>query len=554
MSICGQKDSDSKKPARVCRVSPSSQVPAGDDQYKVEWTTADLALLRELEADDARLPPDAPRALLSVRLSVFTDETTSPARQELDLRLMARERGHRVAGVASDLNVSATKKPPWKRPQLGDWLGNRTPEFDAIFFWKLDRFIRRMSDLHRMISWCQKYQKNLVSRDSQQDKIDLDTPVGQLLATFFGYVAEIEAANTRARVESLWDYTKTQSDWKIGKPPYGYRTQKLGDARTLVPDEKQVRALHAARDMLVSDGVSMRQAVRDLASQGLMSEGLTVATLARRLRNPALLGYRVEEEKGAGYRRSKLVYDRDGAPITVATEPIFTESEFQEIQSALDKRRKGQPARQPGGATKFLGVLKCDTCESGMTVQNFTNKSGRYSYLRCQKCPSGGLGAPNPDAVYASLATTVLNTLGDRQVERREYARGEAREAETLQEQILYYMRELAPGGRYARTSFTLKQGQETYDRLVAQYEAMDPDLLEDRWVYVSTGETFRQRWDEGGIDGMADDLVRAGIDCLVTRTKVPGARAPQVSLRLRLPEDVQDRLLLREDEFAPGF
>ncbi len=83
-----------------------------------EWSEADLALLRQLKKTEALLPDDAPRALLSVRLSVLTDDTTSPVRQELDLRLLARERGCRVVGVASDLNVSATKVPPWKRKEL----------------------------------------------------------------------------------------------------------------------------------------------------------------------------------------------------------------------------------------------------------------------------------------------------------------------------------------------------------------------------------------------------------------------------------------------------
>ncbi|CAL9548445.1 hypothetical protein SUDANB130_04380 [Streptomyces sp. enrichment culture] len=122
-------------------------------QYSVdaEWSEADLALLQELKKAEALLPDDAPRALLSVRLSVLTDDTTSPVRQELDLRMLARKRGCRVVGVASDLNVSATKVPPWKRKELGDWLNNRAPEFDEILFWKLDRFVRRLSDLSTMI-------------------------------------------------------------------------------------------------------------------------------------------------------------------------------------------------------------------------------------------------------------------------------------------------------------------------------------------------------------------------------------------------------------------
>ncbi|MGH1555155.1 recombinase family protein [Streptomyces sp. L7] len=137
---------------------------------------------------------------------MLTDDTTSPVRQELDLRILARERGCRVVGVASDLNVSATKVPPWKRKQLGDWLNNRAPEFDVLLFWKLDRFVRRLTDLSTMIDWCLKYGKNLISKN---DSIDLTTTAGKIMVTIIGGIAEIEATNTSTRVASLWEYAKT---------------------------------------------------------------------------------------------------------------------------------------------------------------------------------------------------------------------------------------------------------------------------------------------------------------------------------------------------------
>jgi DNA invertase Pin-like site-specific DNA recombinase len=190
---------------------------------KAEWTKADAALLEELANAEAQLPGDAPRALLSIRLSVLRAETTSPIRQELDLRLLARDLGFRVVGVASDLNVSATKVPPWRRQELGDWLNNRMPEFDALLFWKLDRFVRRLSDLSTMIDWCLRYGKNLVSKC---ESIDLTTPTGRAMVEIIGGIAEVEAACVSTRVASLWDYTKTQSAWLVGKPAYGYVTDE----------------------------------------------------------------------------------------------------------------------------------------------------------------------------------------------------------------------------------------------------------------------------------------------------------------------------------------
>ncbi|MCQ4081921.1 recombinase family protein [Streptomyces sp. RB6PN25] len=521
---------------------------------ETEWTEADLALLEELKSAEALLPQDAPRALLSVRLSVLTEDTTSPVRQELDLRLLARDMGCRVVGVASDLNVSATRVPPWKRKELGDWLNNRSPEFDVLLFWKLDRFIRRLSDLSTMIDWCLEYGKNLVSKN---DSIDLTTTAGKIMVTIVGGIAEIEAANTSTRVASLWDYAKTQGEWLVGKPAYGYVTTEDESGKVALSiDEDAYRALHWCRRAAMREkSASARRMVKVLVRAGLCGPGLTASTLLRRLKNPALMGYRVEEDKNGGQRRSKLVLGKDGKPIKVA-EPIFTEDEFNTLQAALHRRSKDQPTRQPGGATKFLGVLVCADCQTNMTVQKTTNKVGTYRYLRCSGCRSGGLGAPNPEDVYNQLVTDVLSVLGNEPVQTREYAQGaEARKkVKRLEESVAYYMKELEPGGRFTKTRFTREQAEETLDKLISELETIDPDTTQDRWVNVHNGKTFREHWEEGGMEAMAADLLRVGVKCEIKRSKVQGVRAPRIHMKLMIPKDVRDRLILKEDDFAEAF
>ncbi|CAM5439278.1 hypothetical protein SAVIM338S_02608 [Streptomyces avidinii] len=455
------------------------------------WTSVDKALLAELERDERLLPADAPRALLSVRLSVLTDTTTSPVRQELDLRLLARERGYRVVGVARDLNVSATKVPPWRRPQLGPWLRDRAPEFDVLIFWKMDRLVRRVADLTTMITWCLKYGKNLISK---HDPIDLTTEAGKTLAELISSVAEIEAANTATRVSSLWSYTKTQSVWLVGKPAYGYTTTRDADGRSVLTiDEEAKRVLHWCRDRILR-GASARRLAGVLVRAGACGPGLTAATLLRRLRNPALVGYRVEEDKKGGVRRSKLVCAGDGRPIRVAEE-IFTAEQFQELQAALDGRGKRQPARRATGGTSFLGVLVCADCGTNMLAHKTKSGTRNYEYLRCRACRGGGQGAPDTQAVYTRLVDEALSLFGDEPVRIREYVR--------------------------------------------------------DQWVLTDTGRTFRQSWAAGGIEEMTRDLLRAGITCKVTRTKVRRVRAPQVHMELVVPDNALQRLVITRDEFA---
>ncbi|MFJ7052588.1 recombinase family protein [Streptomyces albidoflavus] len=465
------------------------------------WSAADLELLDALKKTEEALPADAPRALLSVRLSVLTRNTTSPVRQELDLRVLAREHGYRVVGVASDLHVSATKVPPWRRKELGEWLNNRVPEFDALLFWQLDRLIRSSADLSVMIDWCDRHGKNLVSRN---DPIDLGTESGRELVRLMGSVAEIEGARGSVRTASLWRYSRSQESWIVGKPAYGFTVVAEGGRSRLTVDPEAAKALHWARRMALR-GVSARRMALCLRLSGLMSDGLTTATLLRRLRNPALLGHRVEEDRSGGGRRSRSVLDAAGEPIRVAP-AIFTAEEFAGLQEALDRRAKQQPPRRPGGATQFAGVLICAECSRNMTVQTTRNKERLYTYLRCAGCRNGGMGAPNPETVYQRLADDVMKALGELPVQKRRYVPA---------------------------------TGQEEKSR--------------SRWEVAGQGRSHRQAWEEGGREAMAGDLLRAGVTCAVRRTRVPGTRAPSVDLELRVPDDVPARLVVRAEEFPPG-
>ncbi|QES50185.1 recombinase family protein [Streptomyces venezuelae] len=465
----------------------------------VHWREPDLAMLDAFQRDESTLPADAPRALISVRLSALTADTTSPVRQELELRSMARERGLRVVGVARDLNVSATRVAPWQRKELGRWLNDRVPDFDVILFWKMDRFVRRVTDLSAMIDWCSAHGKNLVSK---HDVIDLSTPLGQATAKFVGTLAEIETGSTIARVTSLWDYAKTQSDWLVGKPPYGYVTD---GGRKLVIEPQAQRVLRWCYDAAVR-GVSARRMTIVLSRGGVPTGGggqWTTSTLLRRLRNPALMGLRVVEANDGGVRRSRVVRDKDGVPVRVA-DPIFTEAEWQTLQTALDRRSKSQPHRSPRGATAFLGVLVCTDCGTNMTVKRTAVQGRTYAYLRCRNCPSGGLGAPDPDAVYRALRAQVMTALGAQPVRTREYVRGEL-------------------GLRQAKP----------------------------HWTIAASGESFGDRWEREGQEVMTDDLRRAGITCRVSRTKIPRTRAPEVELELSVPPDAEERLIIKQDAFA---
>lgn len=543
----------SKGTARKVRAS------AEDYEVEAQWTPADRARLADLLEREKLLPADAPRVLLSVRLSVFTDETTSPVRQELDLREGALQRGYRVVGLASDLNVSATKIAPWKRKSLGDWLNNRVPEFDVLMFWKIDRFIRNLQDLMQMIKWCQDYNKILVSLNDSY--IDLSTDEGKMMVILMGGIAAIEARNTKTRVTSLWQYTKTQDEWHTGKPPFGYRVDvDANGKKRLVHDEHEVMVIRDAYSRLMA-GEFSAALVREYKERECghkdcpkgekwISSGTNAWSFNRRLRNPAIMGYRVERDVTTK-DRSRIVIGPLGQPLQIA-EPILSEQEYKALHDKLEERAAKYPNGQQS-RSRFVGVLFCEECGEQLycTIAN-KGEYGTYAYLRCKGCKGGGPGL-HAQGVYDLIEQTILTNYGDVLVQYREYARGKEARAkiEYLEDQIAYYMEGLAPGGNFTRTEFTRGRAQESLDAMIAELEAIDPSTAEDRWVHVSDGRTFRQHWEDGGIEAMEEDLARVGVEVHVKRTKIPGKRQPEVALRMVLPEDLGNLLVVKRDEFA---
>src|SRR5205807_416566 len=101
-----------------------------------------------------------------------------------------------VVGVAEDLDVSASKTTPFERPKLRLWL-DRPADYEVIVFWRVDRLVRRVTHLARMIEWGDEHHIDLVSATEPQ--FDLTTPIGRAVAFMVGVFAEMEADAISAR-------------------------------------------------------------------------------------------------------------------------------------------------------------------------------------------------------------------------------------------------------------------------------------------------------------------------------------------------------------------
>ena len=112
-----------------------------------------------------------------------------------DLREYAKQRGWTVVREYVDLGVSGAKE---NRPMLDCLMKEANKrKFDAVLVWRFDRFARSVSHLLRALEQFQSLGTAFVS---YSEAIDTSTPVGKMVFTVLGSVAELERSILLERV------------------------------------------------------------------------------------------------------------------------------------------------------------------------------------------------------------------------------------------------------------------------------------------------------------------------------------------------------------------
>ena len=189
------------------------------------------------------------RTALYARVSTL-DRGQDPELQLAELRQVAAQRGWTIAGEYVDHGVSGSKA---SRPELDRLMADaRRGRLDLVAVWKFDRFARSTSHL---LSALEEFGRLRVDFVSLREQIDTGTPVGKMVFTMVGAMAEFEKSLIVERVRA--GVSRAQAAGKhCGRP-------------------RKDLDLRAAR-LLLESGKSERE-VADLL-------GLPRATLQRRLR------------------------------------------------------------------------------------------------------------------------------------------------------------------------------------------------------------------------------------------------------------------------------
>jgi DNA invertase Pin-like site-specific DNA recombinase len=165
------------------------------------------------------------RVALYARVST-SDKGQDPEMQLRELREYCQRRGWNISSEYVDSGISGSKD---SRPRLNELMldANRR-RFDAVVVWKFDRFARSTSHLLKALETFQALKVEFVSLT---EGIDTSTPLGKLVFTILGAVAEMERELIRERIRAGVRNARAKGK-KLGRPRAGVDMAKIASLRS----------------------------------------------------------------------------------------------------------------------------------------------------------------------------------------------------------------------------------------------------------------------------------------------------------------------------------
>ncbi|MGW2696528.1 recombinase family protein [Streptomyces sp. NPDC001296] len=539
------------------------------------------------------------RGVSCLRLSVLTDETTSPERQREANRGAATSLGIDLADrEAVDLGVSASKTTPFERPELGSWL-RRPDDFDALVFWRFDRAVRSMDDMHELAKWARENCKMIVFAEGPGGRLVLDfrnplDPMAQLMVTLFAFAAQMEAQSIRERVTSAQAAMRVMPlRWRGSRPPYGYMPAPLESGGwTLVQDPEAVAVLERVIRELMGDpangipGKSLAAIARGLNEDEIPSSrdhwslkqgretggktggkaGETVVrgrftwrhnALKELLTSERLLGWKLTD--------NKPVRDSDGNPVMATPEPILTREEFDAIGAVLAERSvdNKKPDRVDTVAL-LLRVIHCAGCGERMYLHQPSPNSKSTSKTHTYKCSAHNRGRKcDAQAIIKRewadeyVEREFLRILGALEVTQTRVIPGYDPQPE-IDATLAEFEEHQAQQGRH-KSNAAKAAWQKHADALDARLAELESrEKVEPRTEEIRTGKTYDSLWAKADTEGRRQMLQDAGAHLSVKRSTRGGWRRldeRRVEFDVRDPffSDAAADLAAMADELAYG-
>ncbi|WP_167768796.1 recombinase family protein [Nocardia sp. CS682] len=296
-------------------------------------------------------------------------------RQRRDVMRLVSQRGWTVHFEYVDNDTSASSRK--RRPHFEAMLeAVERGEVDVIVARHVDRLLRRLAELERVLDLCEKHGAYVVTAS---DGVDTSTDGGRLVARILAAVGQGEVERKGARQRSAAQQAAAQGRWIGGRRAFGYEP----DGMTIREDE--ARLIRQAYDDIVtgasagfvarqwnSQGSSTPQGRRDGSPKPWNHEN--VRTVLVNPRYAGLRRHRTAEQRADTRKNPTL-----GIAGVAQWPAIVSEEKWRAAVAILsDPTRMKAPT---GPRLLLSGLAKCGVC--GETV-HAGSRSRRLSTYRCR--------------------------------------------------------------------------------------------------------------------------------------------------------------------------
>jgi DNA invertase Pin-like site-specific DNA recombinase len=186
------------------------------------------------------------RAALYMRVSTKGNGQTTET-QALALQEYAQRRGFEITGEYRDEGISGSKD---SRPSLDRLMKDaRSRKFDVVVVARFDRFARSVSHLLRAL---EEFSHLGVDFVSVSEAIDTSTPMGRMVFTVLGAVAELERNLIKERVHMGISRARKQGK-ALGRPKIQVDPLQVAGLRSRGRSWNQI-----ARELGIGKGTAQR--------------------------------------------------------------------------------------------------------------------------------------------------------------------------------------------------------------------------------------------------------------------------------------------------------
>lgn len=483
------------------------------------------------------------RLLPVIRLSLTTDNTTSPERQFDNIRRFAEYKIHDLVPITEadyDLDVSGAVSP-FHRPGLGRWLKpDMLDKWDALVVAKLDRISRSLFDFTTLVHFLEAHGKSLIILDPE---LDLTTKEGRAMANVLMTFAEYEREVIGARVKEAWDRLVRDGKYTGRSTPFGYRQVKLDknwgyevhpEYGPIVREMAQRYLNHETLGSIVKwlreTGVPSPRDVNRLNSSNpkvranLKNSPWTVTAVRIILTSMACLGAVTDQE-------GKPMRDDQGM-IIYRADPLLADDprEARDIYERLQARFAQNPIPVRVNSSPLLQVAFCAACGAPMhrVVQRPKHRAVvyEYAYYQCHntkmrngRCLTRRVKAePLEEAVFGTLLELAghRRLRAERVIPGRDYSEESARLIEQTQHLAAEIGRARLQRKDYTELQATLDNAYAELDRIAG----LEPEPA--RLAYDETNQTFKEWWDAHDQTARNSFLRDQGVKIVVSPDPLP--------------------------------